>query len=83
MSFLSTKADNVIVTGVKKAEDDNDLVVRFYESAGKPASADLKMPWKITNSTKVNFIEDTTGDASAAMVPLRPYEIRTVKISAE
>ena len=72
MSFLSMKDSDVIVTGVKKAEDDNDLIVRFYESAGKPASADLKMPWKISRSAKVNFIEDAAGDASAASAPLRP-----------
>src|SRR5205085_11897738 len=32
MSFISAAKDDVIITGVKKAEDDNDLVVRFYEA---------------------------------------------------
>jgi alpha-mannosidase len=37
-SMLTIDADNVIVTGVKRAEDDDDLVVRFYEAFGKPTT---------------------------------------------
>jgi alpha-mannosidase len=81
MSFVSTTAPDVIITGVKKAEDDKDIVVRFYEAYGKPAPAALKTQWKVNKTQKVNFVEDAMeGDAGA---DLRGYEIRTLKLSAE
>ena len=35
-TFLSMSAPNVLITGVKRAEDDSDLIVRFYELTGQP-----------------------------------------------
>jgi alpha-mannosidase len=44
-SFAADDAGSVIVTVVKSAEDgDGALVVRAYESAGKPASARIELP---------------------------------------
>jgi alpha-mannosidase len=40
-SFLQVPSDNVIVTAVKKAEDENAVVVRFYEWAGKQGDVTL------------------------------------------
>jgi alpha-mannosidase len=44
-SFLEVVEDNVVVTAVKKAEDDDALVIRFYESAGKKGDVHLRLPW--------------------------------------
>ena len=38
-SFLSVDAPNVVVSAVKKAEDGDDLIVRCYETAGRPTTA--------------------------------------------
>src|SRR5579863_4277759 len=43
-SFLQTQADNIIVTALKKAEDDNALVLRYYEWAGKGGEVTLQLP---------------------------------------
>jgi alpha-mannosidase len=32
-----------VVSAVKKAEDGNDLIVRCYETAGRPAKASLSL----------------------------------------
>ena len=69
----------MIVTGVKKAEDDNDLVVRFYEAYGKAAQATLKLPWAIGATQKVNFVEDPAADQKNPG-ELRAYEIQTLKL---
>jgi alpha-mannosidase len=42
-SFLSVDAPNVVVAAVKKAEDGDDLIVRCYETAGRPAKATLEL----------------------------------------
>jgi alpha-mannosidase len=82
-SLLSMGADNVIVTGVKRAEDDNDLVIRFYEAYGKKTHVEPKLAFDVSKVATVNFIEDKLTDEKGLAVDLRPYEIRTLKISTK
>jgi alpha-mannosidase len=42
-SFLSVDVPNVVVTAVKKAEDGDDLIVRCYETAGRPVRATVDL----------------------------------------
>src|ERR1700722_4808335 len=43
-SFLQAQAENVVLTAMKKAEDDNSVVLRFYEWAGKAGDVKLQLP---------------------------------------
>ena len=43
-SFVQAKPDNIIVTALKKSEDDNELILRFYEWAGKQGDVTLQLP---------------------------------------
>jgi alpha-mannosidase len=81
-SMLSMNADNVIVTGVKRAEDDNDLVIRFYEADGRKTHVEPKLAFDVGRVATVNLIEDRIADEKGLAVDLRPHEIRTLKISA-
>jgi alpha-mannosidase len=82
-SMLSLDADNVVVTGVKRAEDDDDLVIRFYEAYGKSTRVEAKLAFDVSKVSTVNFIEDHLSDEKGASVELRPHEIRTLKIAAK
>lgn len=42
-SFLSVDAQDVIVEAVKESEDGDDLIVRAYETAGRPTKAIIRM----------------------------------------
>jgi alpha-mannosidase len=42
-SFLSVDAPDVVVSVVKKAENGDDLIIRCYETAGRPAKASLDL----------------------------------------
>jgi alpha-mannosidase len=42
-SFISVDAPNVVVSVVKKAEEGNDLIIRCYETAGRPTQASLDL----------------------------------------
>ena len=42
-SFLSVDAPNVVVSVVKKGEDGDDLIIRCYETAGRPTKASLDL----------------------------------------
>jgi len=59
--------DSVLLTVLKKAEDGDDLIVRFYETAGREAEArvDLRFLGVIWAGT------------------LRPFEIKTVRCNLE
>ena len=83
-SFLQAKADNVIVTAVKKAEDENALILRFYEWAGKTGDAVFQLPAGAQSASETDLMERPTGNAtlnnSELRVATKPYEIKTVKI---
>jgi alpha-mannosidase len=63
-SFLSVDAPNVVVSAVKKAEEGEDLIVRCYETSGKPAQVTLDLAL---------LHRRWTGS-------FRPFEIKTLRI---
>ena len=81
----------MLITGVKRAEDDNDLVVRCYESQGHQGDAALTTFWPVEKVQNVNFIEDPQPDSGETVAPdgrtvkatLRNYEIRTLKLQLQ
>ncbi len=43
-TLMGTEADNVLISVVKKSEDGDDLIIRGYETAGRPAKTVLHIP---------------------------------------
>ena len=43
-SFVQVAADNVVLTAMKRSEDDDSLVLRFYEWAGRESDVKIKLP---------------------------------------
>jgi alpha-mannosidase len=82
-SFLDVKADNVVVTAVKKAEDNDDLVIRFYEWAGKNGDVTLEFS-PAESAEETNLMEKPSGplavNPGGITVPTKAYEIKTVEI---
>ena len=72
-TFLSMSSPNVLITGVKRAEDDGDLILRFYELLGKPTQATLTLPATPTRIQTVNLIEDPLHDEGSSTVQLRGH----------
>jgi alpha-mannosidase len=83
-SFVQTKSDNVIVTAVKKAEDDDALIVRFFEWAGKQGDVAIQVPTGAASASETDLMEKPTGNLAVANgvvnVPTKPFEIKTVKV---
>ncbi len=84
-SFVSTDAKNVVITAVKKAEDADALIVRFYEYAGTAGNIILTVPGGATAATATNLMEKPEGPAlqpiaNHVTVPVTPYQIQTVRI---
>ena len=58
LSFFSTDKDNLIISTVKKAEDDNSTVIRLYNITGKETDVMIKGFKGFSNTNKSNLIEE-------------------------
>jgi len=65
---------------VKQAEDDQSLVVRFYEAFGRATKAKLLTPFVVRHTHVVNFMEDELGHEKIDAIPLRSSEIKTLSL---
>lgn len=83
-SFLQAKSDNVIVTALKKAEDEDALILRFYEWAGEAGDAVFQLPPGAQSASETDLMEKPIANVplngSAVTVATKPYEIKTVKV---
>jgi alpha-mannosidase len=84
-SFLGIDAENVVLTAVKRSEDDRSLILRFYEWAGKDSMATIEVPPGAQAVTTTNLMEqpDAIPDpAAGGKIPLHvhPFQIVTVRI---
>jgi len=84
-SFVRVEGDNVVLTAFKKSEDDDDsLVLRFYEWAGKEADVKLQLPAGAQSASETDLMERPTGDLAirngVVTVRTKPYEITTVRV---
>ena len=85
-SFVSAEQDNVVLTAVKKTEDGDALLFRFYEWAGKNSEVTLTVPSGATSATLANLMEQPEGaplklsQDSKVTVPVHPFEIVSVRV---
>jgi len=83
-SFLRVQPDNVIVTALKRAEDENSLVLRFYEWAGKEGEVTIQLPPGTQSAAETDLMEKRIGSLSvhsgAVSVHTKAYEIKTIKV---
>jgi alpha-mannosidase len=86
-SFLSLGAENLVLSTMKKSESDDAVIVRLFDSAGKPATASFSFFTPITKAEETNLLEDAEkllpSERTRVTVDVGPYEIRTVKITPE
>jgi alpha-mannosidase len=85
-SFFGAAENNVVITAVKKAADDNALIIRFYEWAGKKGDVHLNLPQPAVAAWETNLMEKSDhplvlhSNGEVVVVPTNPYEIKTVKV---
>jgi alpha-mannosidase len=85
-SFVSADEDNIVVTALKKAEDGDALLLRFYEWAGKASEVHFTLPPGARSAHLTNLMEQPQGSALAVSadgkitVPVHPFEIVSVRV---
>jgi len=84
-SLVSIEPGNVILTAIKKAEEGQALVFRFFEFEGKGGNIHLRFPEAVTSASQVNLVEiqdrplPLEDGGRQTTLAVRPYEIVTVK----
>jgi alpha-mannosidase len=80
--------DNLIVSALKKAERDESLVLRFFETSGEPCRARLGLPPQVSRAALADLLEreiDEDQDRielrdSQLEMEVHPFEIVTLKL---
>jgi alpha-mannosidase len=81
---VTIEPENVVLSAIKKAEDGDAWIVRFYEFAGRETQVRLRMPRAIARAQETNLLEqperELTAQGQEVVAPTKPYEIKTVRI---
>jgi alpha-mannosidase len=85
-SVAAVDHSGVVVTAVKAADDGSgDLVVRLHEALGGRARTTLRTASAWSTATTCDLLERPTGEpapaADGVALELRPFEVRTVRLS--
>jgi len=85
MSFITVQPDSLIITAVKKAEEDQTLILRFHNITGEPVEGrvSLRRPLKAAWLTSLNEEPERrlTPDAEGGLtLTVQPHEIVTLKL---
>lgn len=84
--FVTLGAQNVVLTAIKKAEDGDALIFRFYEWAGKEGDVRIQVPEGAKSARLANLQEVPEGSPlsiegeNTISVPSHPYEIVTIRV---
>ncbi len=85
-SFVEIAPDNVVLTAIKKAEDSDTWLVRFYEFAGRESAVRLHFAGA-ARAWETNLMEADEHPLEVAndevLIPTRPYQIKTVRVELQ
>ncbi len=86
-SFISIDKKNIVLSGIKQAEEGEELIVRLVETEGKQTIATISLPVTVKSAERLNLVEFPLRDAAVPVirgksvtVSLRPHEIATIGI---
>jgi alpha-mannosidase len=83
-SLLTASEPNIVVETVKRAEDGDGLIVRFYESQRRRGQVTLTCAFPLARVEKVNLLEETQATLTPAgnqvTLFVRPYEIVSLRL---
>ena len=85
-SFLKVQPSNIVVSAMKKAEDGNGLVIRFYETEGKYAKAKIngfKSFDKVMLTDMLEYDKKSlpVNKDGSVEIQVKPYEIITIRVN--
>jgi alpha-mannosidase len=83
-SYFSITGDNVVIDSVKKAEDDDGIIVRMYEAHGARGRRTFSTSLPISKVIETNLMEKEERELKSAkgkvQLTFNPFQIRTLKL---
>lgn len=83
-SFMAVDQENILLDTVKKAEDDETVIVRLYEYHNAAVTARLSAAQPIKKAVLCNLLEEAERELSVSenqvAIDFGPYEVQTVKL---
>ena len=86
-SFLQIGAVNIVVESVKRAEDDDRIIIRLYEAEHRGTHTRICFGFPIASAAEVNLMEEDPvslpiqGDAIE--LDFHPFEIKTIAVEVQ
>jgi alpha-mannosidase len=85
VSFASCGDDNLVISAIKRAEDSDDTIVRLYEAHGARGTARLVLGFEVERAVMCDLlerdIETLRIEGNAIVLPYRPFQIISIKVS--
>ena len=83
-SFIDVNSNSVILDTVKKAEDSEQLILRFYEYGNQRDRVEVKLAGKIKTVSECNLMEEEIAPlettAQGFVFLIKPYQLKTFKV---
>ncbi len=83
-SLVSCNNENIVVETIKKAEDNDDIIVRFYDSYNRKSTAELDFGFDFKKAYICNMLEENEceipHEGRLINVPVKNFEIVTLRI---
>jgi len=85
MSFCQVEPENVLLSAMKRAENQKGIIIRLTETEGEEARAVVRflaVPPKRAYETSIveEGDKETPVEGDYVRVPIRPYEIKTIRV---
>ncbi len=89
-SFISLDGTGVYMTGLKRSEDGDELVIRLVETNGDEKTLNLSLPGDVKSVRRLNLIEfqlegvaQPVANGKEVTVKIKPYEIMTLGVKLD
>ncbi len=83
-SFIEISPNNLILSALKKAEDSDEVILRFFETKGEPTEARIEVFREIKRLTMVDLLEREEKELPFTrlgfVLEVKPFEIVTLKL---
>jgi alpha-mannosidase len=84
MSFMKIEGSNIVVTALKKAEDERGYILRVYEAEGKETSFTIEFYREVKECWETNLLEEDarglTFYKKQVDLQISPNEIKTIRV---
>lgn len=83
-SFIDINDENIFIESVKKAEDDNNIIIRLFQKINAESFVGLKFNFDVKSVDIVNILEEKIKEIKLSdgkiNLKFKPFEIHTLKL---